>query len=224
MTQPRAPLSARVVLRALDDHYPPIAVPLTHRSPWELLVAVILSAQCTDARVNTVTPALFRAYPTPRALANAAQADVEALVKPTGFYRMKAKNLIACARAVDARHGGVVPPTMPELIALPGFGRKTANVILHAVHDRAEGIVVDTHIFRVSRRTGAASGETPEHVERELMATLPKTAWKRYGDVAIQHGRVICHARTPACEQCPLRAKCPSSRSGVRRAPAKRAR
>jgi endonuclease-3 len=199
------------VLRFLDERYPPLAVPLTHTNPWELLVAVILSAQCTDARVNTVTPALFAAYPTPQAMAGAPLARLEALVKPTGFYRNKAANLKACALAVATRHGGSVPATMAELVALPGVGRKTANVILHAVHDRAEGIVVDTHIFRVSRRTGAATGETPEQVERELMAALPRASWKRYGDVTIQHGRVTCHARKPACQECPLATRCPSS-------------
>ncbi len=211
MAKTRAPLSAITVLRKLEPGYPPLATPLNYNNPWELLVAVILSAQCTDARVNLVTPELFAKLPGAAAMAKAPILTIEKLIHSTGFYKSKAKNLKACAQAVLNNHSGSIPESMRELIALPGVGRKTANVVQQVIHGRVEGIVVDTHIFRVSWRTGAATKSTPQQVERELMETLPKSKWQRYGEVAIQHGRVVCHARKPDCVNCPLMKTCPSS-------------
>jgi endonuclease-3 len=184
---------------------------LSWKNEWQLLAAVMLSAQCTDERVNCVTPALFKALPTVQDFAVAPQAKIEKLIFSTGFYKNKAKNIKAAAQAIVAEHGGRVPSSMEELVKLPGVGRKTANVLLHVVHEKAEGIVVDTHIFRVSRRTGASNGKTPEQVERDIMTKLPRKYWIEYGNLAIQHGRVVCHARKPECERCSLKGKCPSA-------------
>lgn len=208
----RPPLSPLAVIKGLRTRYPPFVTALTWKTDWQLLVAVILSAQCTDARVNAVTPPLFKALPTMKDFATVPQAQLEALIFSTGFYKNKAKNIIGAANTILAHHNGTIPDTMAQLIAIPGVGRKTANVFLHVIHEKAEGVVVDTHIYRVSRRTGAATGNTPEHVEREIMANLQQKHWIEYGNLTIQHGREICHARTPDCPNCPLKTTCPSSR------------
>ncbi len=204
-------LTPLAVIRGLRKRYPPFVTALTGKNEWQFLVAVMLSAQCTDARVNTVTPVLFKALPTMRDFVTVPQTKLEKLIFSTGFYRSKAKNIIAAAKTITTSHGGVIPATLSELIAIPGVGRKTANVFLHVIHKKAEGIVVDTHIYRVSRRTGAASGNTPEQVEREIIAALPKKYWIEYGNLTIQHGRELCHARKPDCANCPLKKVCPSS-------------
>lgn len=207
----RPPLTPLAVIKGLRKRYPPFVTALTWKTDWQLLVAVILSAQCTDERVNRVTPALFKALPTIKDFVHVPQLKLEKLIFSTGFYRSKAKNIKAAARTIIERHNGQVPATMDELVALPGVGRKTANVILHVVHEKTEGIVVDTHIYRVSKRTGAARGNTPEQIERNLMQSLSKRYWIEYGNLAIQHGRAICHARKPDCTRCPLKNTCPSS-------------
>lgn len=205
------PTTPLAVLRALRRRYYLHTTALDYKNEWQLLVAIILSAQCTDARVNMVTPVLFKALPRVQDYVTVPQAKLEKLIYSTGFYRNKAKNIKAAASALVSEHKGKIPDSMDALVEIPGVGRKTANVFLRVAHEKAEGIVVDTHIFRVSRRTGAASGKTPEQVERELMEGLPRKHWIAYGDLAIQHGRVLCHARKPDCANCPLKTKCPSA-------------
>ena len=202
-------------LLLLEEQYPAAHCALQHRSPWELLVATILSAQCTDLRVNLVTPALFAAFPDPADLAAAAPAEVEELIRSTGFFRNKAANLIGCARAVAERHGGAVPGTLAELVTLPGVGRKTANVILGNAFG-VPGMVVDTHVGRVARRLGWAQAGQPEGVERELCALLPAKKWTQTSHVLIWHGRACCRAQTAHCSSCPVGERCP--RVGVQRA------
>jgi endonuclease-3 len=210
-----APRHALRTLRLLEQAYPDAACALRHASPWQLLVATILSAQCTDQRVNLVTPALFARFPDPAALAGASPTSVEALIRSTGFFRNKAANLVACARAVVAHHGGGVPRTLHELVALPGVGRKTANVILGNAF-AVPGMVVDTHVGRVARRLGWALSHNPEKVERELCALLPRGRWTQTSHVLIWHGRRCCRAQTAHCSACPVQSRCP--RFGVKRA------
>jgi endonuclease-3 len=171
-------------------------------------MATILSAQCTDERVNMVTPTLFARYPTPKALAAARAEDVEEIIRSTGFYRAKTKSLLGNARALVADHGGEVPRSMEAMVKLPGVGRKTASVVLGHVYDIAEGIAVDTHVLRVGNRLGIARGDDPIEVERQLMAIIPKERWTRTTDLLIFHGRKICIARRPLCGECPVFALC----------------
>ncbi|MGZ8404839.1 MAG: endonuclease III [Nitrospira sp.] len=185
-------------------HATPVAVvELTHRSPWELLVATILSAQCTDQRVNQVTPALFKRYPTPHVMANATSTELEALIRSTGFYKSKAKNLIGCGQVVTAQFKGQVPDTMEELTAIPGVGRKTANVLLGAVFGKP-GIVVDTHVRRVANRLALTHSSDPERIERDLQAVYPETQWTDVSQRLLLHGRYVCLARKPRCLVCPI--------------------
>ncbi len=207
---PRA-MTPLAVVRGLQQAYAPFKTALSYDQDWQLLIAVVLSAQTTDAQVNKATAGLFKAYPALEHLARAPLASIEKLIFSTGFYKTKAKNIRAAAQTIVSNFQGVVPASMEQLITIPGVGRKTANVFLHVVHEKAQGIVVDTHIFRVSNRTGASSAKTPQLVERELMQTLPKNYWILYSDLAIQHGREICHARKPECGRCPLRITCPSA-------------
>jgi endonuclease III len=202
------------VLERLRREYEAPYCFLDHRTPFELLVAVILSAQCTDAMVNQVTPALFAKYPTPEALAKAPREDVERLIYPTGFYRNKAKNIQGAASMLVERFGGAVPSGMADLLALPGVARKTANVVQHHVFGRSEGICVDTHVGRVARRLGLASSEDPTKVERDLMRLYSA---EHFGDVPfyfISHGRAVCDAKRPRCGACLLADLCP--KRGVR--------
>jgi len=164
-----APDRVAAILKGLDEAYPEAVCALTHRSPWELLVATILSAQCTDVRVNMVTPELFKRFPTPAALAKATLPQLEALIRTTGFFRNKAKSIQGAARKIVAEFGGQVPQTLAELITIPGAARKTANVVLGVAYGKAEGVVVDTHVFRIAHRLGLAKGETPQKVEQELV-------------------------------------------------------
>ena len=205
---------AALVLEHLLAEYPDAHCELDHRNPFELLCATILSAQCTDARVNMVTPALFAAYPDAAALAVARQEDVEAIVKTTGFYRAKAKNLIAMAGALVDRHGGDVPRTIPELVQLAGVGRKTANVILGNAFDINDGIVVDTHVQRLSRRLGLTREADPIAIEQALMPLFPREHWTMLSHLLIWHGRRVCDARKPRCGECGLAGEC-ASREGA---------
>jgi endonuclease-3 len=198
------------ILKGLDEAYPKAECALHHRSPWELLVATILSAQCTDARVNMVTPELFRRFPTPQAMAAATLDQIQEKIKSTGFYHNKAKSIQGAARKIIADFGGQVPQTLAELITIPGVARKTANVVLGVCFGRAEGIVVDTHVFRIARRLELASGDTPEKVEQELMRILPRDRWIRFSHQIIQHGRQVCTARNPKCNVCNLEPLCRS--------------
>jgi len=208
------------IARALFRAHPDAHCELDHASPFELLVATILSAQSTDRVVNTVTPALFQRLPDAKALAAADPELVERLVYKTGFYRQKAKTLRAMAEALVERHGGKVPRTLAELVRLPGVGRKTANVILGVCFD-VPGIVVDTHVTRLAGRMGLSRESDAEKIERDLMALVPEKDWTRLSHALIFHGRRICAARDPACEACPLPPDCPYPRRGRTRAAAR---
>ena len=196
------------ILKRLDDTYgTEMICYLNHETPWQLLIAVILSAQCTDARVNIVTKDLFKKYPDLNAFANASLAEMEEDIRSTGFYHNKAKNIIACARMLLEKHDGKVPDTLEELIALPGVGRKTANVILGNIYHKPS-VVVDTHVKRISKRLGFTKEEDPEKIEYDLMKKLPKDHWILYNIQIITFGREICFARNPKCEICPLQDLC----------------
>jgi endonuclease III len=210
----RSPKAERApeIYRRLARAYPDAHCALAFIDPFQLTVATILSAQCTDKRVNMVTPELFRRYPTPAALAAADPADVEAIIKSTGFFRAKTKSLIGMATAVDEKHGGKIPADMDSLVALPGVGRKTANVVLGNAFDTNEGVVVDTHVTRVSQRLALTHQTDPVKIEQDLIKLFPRPSWTMLSHLFIEHGRQICVARTPKCESCPLSDICPSSR------------
>ncbi len=198
-------------LAILERTYPHAATALEYDNDFQLLIAVILSAQCTDARVNATTPILFAKYPTPEKLSRARQADVETIVKSCGFFRMKAKNVIACARDVVERFGGRVPREREELESLAGVGRKTASVVMAAAfHEQA--LAVDTHVFRVSHRLGLTLGTNPRQVEDDLTALVAPPKWGDATHWLIAHGRQICKAPTPQCDRCPVNHLCPSPR------------
>jgi endonuclease III len=205
-----APERIAAILKALDEAYPNAVCALDHKTPWELLVATILSAQCTDVRVNMVTPELFRRFPTPAAIAKAPIAELEDLIRTTGFFRNKAKSIKGAARAIVERFGGEVPKTLADLITVPGAARKTANVVLGVSYGLAEGVVVDTHVFRIARRLGLAKGDTPQKVEEELMRVLPREKWIEFSHQIIHHGRQVCLARKPKCSICNLEQICHS--------------
>jgi endonuclease-3 len=202
---------ARTIERRLRAAYPDAACELDHRNALELTVATILSAQCTDKRVNLVTPALFARFPGAAALAAADQGEVEALIRSTGFFRNKAKNIIAMARALVDRHGGEVPRTMEQLTTLPGVGRKTANVILGNAFGLNEGIVVDTHVARLAARLGLTRETDPVRIEQALIPLFPRASWTMLSHLLIWHGRRVCVARKPRCAECVLRDRCPSA-------------
>jgi endonuclease-3 len=196
------------ILRGLDEAYPEVKCALNHTSPWELLVATILSAQCTDVRVNMVTPELFRQFPTPEAMAKATLPQLEALIRTTGFFHNKAKSIKGAAQKVLEEFGGKVPETLAELITIPGAARKTANVVLGVCFGKAEGVVVDTHVFRIARRLSLAKGDTPQKVEQELIRILPQDRWIAFSHQLIHHGRQVCDARKPKCDRCNLEQLC----------------
>ena len=202
---------ADIVLARLLAEYPDARCALDHRDAFELLAATILSAQCTDKRVNLVTPALFARYPDAPAMAAAEQADVELLVKSAGFFRSKAKSLVGMASAIVERHGGQVPGTMDALVVLPGVGRKTANVVLGNAFGIDDGIVVDTHVARVSARLGLTVESDPVKIERALMPLFPRERWTILSHLFIEHGRQVCDARRPRCSSCLLADICPSA-------------
>lgn len=201
---------AAVVLGRLKVEYPDAHCELDHRNAFELLCATILSAQCTDVRVNMVTPALFARYPDAASLAEASLEDVESIVRSTGFFRAKAKNLVSMATSLTRSHGGEVPRTISELTALAGVGRKTANVILGNAFDINDGIVVDTHVQRLSRRFGLTREPDPIGIERALMSLVPREDWALLSHLLIWHGRRVCDARKPRCQGCLLADVCPS--------------
>jgi endonuclease-3 len=202
---------AAVILQRLERAYPEAACALEHGNAFELLCATILSAQCTDARVNLVTPTLFARYPTAEALALASQGDVEEIIRSTGFFRNKAKSLIGMAQAIVANHRGQVPRTMAELRLLPGVGRKTANVILGNAFGVNEGVTVDTHVARLSQLLGLTQQADPVKIEQDLMSLFPRDKWALLSHLLIFHGRQVCIARRPRCGECVLADICPSS-------------
>jgi endonuclease-3 len=201
---------ARKIIALLGRHYPDATCALDWRDPYQLIVATILSAQCTDARVNLTTPALFERFPDAAALARAGTAELEGLVRSTGFYRNKAKSLLGMAKGLVERHGGRVPGTMEALVALPGVARKTANVVLGTAFGLADGIVVDTHVIRLANRMDLTREEDPVRIERDLMAVVPRDRWVAFAHQMTWHGRRICAARKPQCAACPLAKVCPS--------------
>lgn len=200
---------AQEILRILDPLYPNEKTALRYSNAFELLVATILSAQCTDERVNSVTKVLFQKCKTPSDFVNIPLSELEELIRPTGFYKNKAKAIKACSQAILERYGGQVPSNMEELLTLPGVGRKTANVVLGAVFD-VPGIVVDTHVRRLAMRLGLSGSKDPDHIERELEQLLDPAHWRRFSDVLIYHGRAVCKARNPNHDICPVRELCPS--------------
>ncbi len=204
------PLKSRTrrIVRRLADLYPEAPCALVFADPLQLLVATILSAQCTDARVNQVTPALFARYPDAAAYATADRAELERLIQSTGFFRNKARNIRLCCQAIVERHGSQVPSTMEELTPLPGVGRKTANVVLGTGFG-VPGLPVDTHVTRLSRRMGLTVHDDPVKIEHDLMGLIPKKEWTMFGHRMIHHGRRVCHARGPRCEECGLAKLCP---------------
>ena len=203
---------ARKIVARLEQAYPDATCALHHSSPLELLVATILSAQCTDARVNMVTPHLFAKYRSAHDYAAANPKLFEKEIQSTGFFRNKTKSIIGMAQAVVERHDGQIPDTMEALTQLPGVGRKTANVILGTWFGKNEGIVVDTHVHRISRLLKLTTEDTPEKIERDLMQLIPREKWTWFGHTLIQHGRGVCIARRPKCEECVVSRWCPSSR------------
>ena len=206
-----SPEEAAVTRDLLSRRWPKAECALHHRNPFELLVATILSAQCTDVRVNLVTPEVFARWPMPFALAKASQAEVEAVIRSTGFFRNKAKSLIGMAERLVTVYGGEVPRAMEDLLTLPGVARKTANVVRGVSWGLADGVVVDTHVARIAERLGWTRNAEPEKIERDLMALHPKDEWIRLSHVLIHHGRGLCQARKPRCAECPVRVRCPSA-------------
>ncbi len=209
------------IVRLLRRHYPQARTALEFGNPLEILVATILAAQCTDERVNTITPGLFRRYPTAADLARADRAELEGIIRSAGFFRNKAKSIVGAASRIVEVYGGVVPDSMAELVTLPGVARKTANIVLSAGYGKAEGIAVDTHAGRLARRLGLSREEDPVKVERDLMALLPRKDWLDFNVLLVEHGRALCRARKPDCPACFLAGLCPSAGAVV---PAKKRR
>ncbi|GGA57619.1 endonuclease III [Edaphobacter acidisoli] len=205
---PLAPERVKAILDVLAKTYPGVVCALHHRNAWELTVATILSAQCTDVRVNMVTPALFKAFPTPKAMAAASLPEIESLIRTTGFFRNKAKSIQGAARVVTEEFGGKVPQTMEEILRLPGVARKTGNVVLGSWYGIAAGIVVDTHVMRLSKRLELTKQTTPEKVEQDLMKIIPQDRWIAFSHELIHHGRQVCVARKPKCADCTLEKLC----------------
>ena len=204
---------ARIITAILNEEFPDRKPLLHYRNPYELLIAVILSAQTTDAGVNKVTPELFRKYPAPQDLSEALQGEVEEIIHPTGFFRVKAANIIKTARALSEQYDGRVPETMEELVALPGVGRKTANVILYHIYDQP-AIIVDTHFKRVTNRLGFTDKKDPEQIERQMLKEIPREIQSDFSMTLNLHGRKYCHPRKPECSVCPIRDYCPSALIG----------
>jgi endonuclease III len=207
----RNPLDPKRITEILDilaKTYPGVVCALTHRNAWELTVATILSAQCTDVRVNIVTPALFKTFPTPRAMASASLPEIEELIRTVGFFRSKAKSIQGAARIVVEEFGGKVPQTMEEILRLPGVARKTGNVVLGSWYGIAEGVVVDTHVMRLSQRLELTHQTTPQKIELDLMKIIPQDRWINFSHELIHHGRQVCVARKPRCAECTLEKLC----------------
>ena len=199
------------ILRRLEEMYPHAKIALNFNDPYQLLVAVVLSAQCTDKRVNEVTPKVFERFPTPEAMANAPVEEIEELIRPTGFFRNKAKNLKAACKMIVEEFGGEVPRTMEEMLKLPGVARKTANCVLYSAYGEISGIAVDTHVKRLSKRLGLTKHDNPDKIEKDLMELIPREKWGEFSFALIRHGREVCKARRPLCDKCGLNDICPSA-------------
>ena len=205
---PIAPDRVHDLLKRLDKTYPGATCALHHRNSWELLVATILSAQCTDVRVNMVTPELFRKYPTAQALAKIKPEQIEDDIRTTGFFRNKSKSIVGAAKKVMEEFGGKVPADMEQLLTLPGVARKTANVVLGTWFGKSEGVVVDTHVYRIARRLELTRNDDPGKIEQDLMQVIPREKWTEFAHQVIWHGRKLCVARNPRCVECPLEDTC----------------
>jgi endonuclease-3 len=212
----------REVIKKLRKEFPGATTALDFRNPYELLISTILSAQCTDERVNMVTPGLFKKYPDPKSLAKADLPELEQEIRSTGFFRMKAKNIRACSESIVERHGGVVPKSFEQLVALPGVGRKTANCVMGAAFGVNSGVVVDTHVHRISRLLGLTANDDPVKIEQDLMPIIPQKDWYDFSNLIILHGRKTCIARRPKCDACVLQKLCPSAVFAVPAKPATR--
>ena len=199
------------IIRRLEQMYPGAKIALNFKNPYELLVAVVLSAQCTDKRVNEVTPKVFERLPTPEAMASAPIEEIEELIRPTGFFRNKAKNLKRACQMIVKHYGGQVPRTMEEMLTLPGVARKTANCVLYSAYGEITGIAVDTHVKRLAKRLGLTDYDNPDKIEKDLMELIPKEKWGEFSFALIRHGREICKARKPLCNKCKLSDICPSA-------------
>ncbi len=210
-----APKRIGRIIGLLRERYPQPRTALEFQSPLQILVATILAAQCTDERVNRITPGLFRKYPTAAAFARADRTDLEQEIRSAGFFRNKAKNIIGAARRIVEDFGGAVPDAMAALVTLPGVARKTANIVLSAGFGKAEGIAVDTHAGRLSRRLGLSRHEDPDKVERDLLAVVPEQDWLHFNVLLVEHGRALCQARKPKCPECFLRGLCPSAEAYI---------
>ena len=205
---PLAPERIQEILKRLDQQYPDVTCALQHKSAWELLVATILSAQATDARVNMVTPEIFKKYPTVEAFAALKPEQLEPDIRSTGFFRNKSKSVVGAAKKIMSDFGGQVPDDMEKLLTLPGVARKTANVVLGTWFGRSEGVVVDTHVHRISRRLELTRNDDPKKIEQDLMKIIPREKWTLFSHQIIWHGRKLCIARSPKCAECPLENIC----------------
>jgi endonuclease III len=205
---PVAPERIQDILNRLDQRYPNAVCALHHGSAWELLIATILSAQCTDVMVNKVTPGLFQKYPTPQAMAAARPEELEPILRPTGFYRNKAKSVVGASKGIVENFSGQVPDEMDRLLTLPGVARKTANVVLGSWFRKAVGVVVDTHVHRISRRLELTKAGDAKNIEQDLMKVIPQEKWIDFSHQIIHHGRALCIARRPKCAECPLENIC----------------
>jgi endonuclease-3 len=205
-----APSRVTAILAKLDQAYPSATCELNHSNAFQLVIATILSAQCTDVRVNQVTPGLFKKYPAPEAFAHANPAELEQEIRPTGFFRNKTKSIIGAGRAIANVFGGQVPRTMEEMLTLPGVARKTANVVLGTAYGIASGVVVDTHVQRLSQRLNLTRNDDPKRIEQDLMKIIPKEKWIQFSHQLIWHGRRVCAARKPKCVECNLEPLCTS--------------
>jgi endonuclease-3 len=205
---PLAPQRVQDILNRLDQRYPNVRCALHHNSAWQLVIATILSAQCTDVMVNKVTPGLFKQYPTPEAMAKATPEELEPILRPTGFYRNKAKSVVGASKGIVENFGGEVPHEMDKLLTLPGVARKTANVVLGSWFGIGVGVVVDTHVHRISRRLELTKADDPKNIEQDLMRVVPQAKWIDFSHQIIHHGRAICIARRPKCADCPIENIC----------------
>lgn len=210
---------AKKIVERLRSRYGGARTALQYRTPLQLLIATMLSAQCTDKKVNEITPALFSKYKTAADFAAARQEELEQEIRQTGFFRMKAKNIIAAAKKIVEDFNGKVPDTMRELLTLPGVARKTANIVLSSAFKKAEGIAVDVHVARLAGRMGLSSQKNPEKIEQDLMACVPRKDWIEFNYMMVDHGRAVCTARNPKCRECVVRDLCPSADSFVKRSP-----
>lgn len=206
--QGTTPQRVAAILRGLDEAYPGATCELKHENAFQLLIATILSAQCTDVRVNQVTPALFKRYPSPKAFARAGRLELEQEIRPTGFFRNKSKSIMGASAAIVDTFGGEVPHSMEEILTLPGVARKTGNVVLGTAFGISSGVVVDTHVMRLSRRLDLSRHEDPKNIEQDLMRIIPKDRWIKFSHQLIWHGRRVCVARRPRCLDCNLESIC----------------